>query len=185
MKRISVMMMVLFLLCGCKSNDTCLERGLSFREKLLCTPCSFTARICADYGEAIYEFTVGCSMDNNGDVAFIVLSPSTISGISGKLTGDTGYLSFEDEILVFPLLADGEVSPVSAPWLLIKTLRSGYLSSAGMDDEKLQLTIHDSYEEEALMMDVWLNESDIPVCADIMWQGRRVLSIEVKDFVFM
>lgn len=162
-----------------------MQRGMQLREDMLKNNCSFVAEITADYGDKSYTFSAGCTADSAGDLSFIVLSPESIGGISGKITWESGYLTFDDAVLAFPLLADGEVSPVSAPWLLVKTLRSGYLASAGMDGEFLMLTIHDSYEEDALQLDIWLDSENRPVHADILWQGRRVLSIAVKEFAFV
>ena len=185
MKRLWALLTLMVFLCGCASENTELNRVLSFREKLLSDCCSFTAEITADYGDQLYSFSVGCTADANGEVSFVVIAPESISGMSGKLKGDSGFLTFDDQVLAFPLLADGEVSPVSAPWLLIKTLRNGYISSAGKDGENIQVAMNDSYEEDALQVDIWLNEEDIPICADIMWQGRRVLSMTIKDFAFV
>lgn len=162
-----------------------MQRGLDLREKLLQQSCSFVAQVTADYGDKIYMFRVGCTADTEGDVSFVVLAPESISGIMGKLKGDNGYLEFEDTVLAFPLLADGEVSPVSAPWLLIKTLRSGYMAAAGMDGDELLLTLNDSYETDALQVDIWLNQENVPLHADFLWQGRRVLSAEIEEFVFV
>ena len=172
-------------LCGCGTNGDCMQRGLQFREKLLMQGCSFVAQVTADYGDKAYTFRVGCTADTNGDISFIVVAPETISGIRGTIKADSGYLTFADAVLAFPLLADGEVSPVSAPWLMLKSLRSGYLSSAGMDGDLLQLTLNDSYEADALQVDVWLDEEDLPKQADILWQGRRVLSLEIENFAFV
>lgn len=185
MKRFVAIVMILFMLAGCKSQDDCLQRGMVLREKLLTNSCSFTVDITADYGDKSYSFSMGCTADPEGNLKFIVLLPESISGIAGKLTNTSGFLTFDDTALAFPLLADGEVSPVSAPWLLISTLRGGYLSSAGMEGESLRLTIHDSYEEDALQLDIWLDENDLPGRAEILWQGRRVLSMEVKDFTIV
>ena len=155
------------------------------REKLLAQSCSFVAQVTADYGDNTYAFRVGCTANKDGDVSFIVIAPESISGISGTIKADSGFLTFAEAVLAFPLLADGEVSPVSAPWLMIKSLRSGYLSSAGMDGDMLLLTINDSYEADALQVDVWLDEEDLPKQADILWQGRRVLSLGIEDFAFV
>ena len=185
MNRIISVLLVVILLCGCDSNENCMLRGMDLREKLLGQSCSFVAQVTADYGDRTYTFRVGCTADSNGDVSFIVIAPESISGIGGTIKADSGFLTFEDAVLAFPLLADGEVSPVSAPWLIIKSLRSGYLSSAGLDGELLQLILNDSYESDALQVDVWLNEDDLPKQADILWQGRRVLSVEIEDFAFV
>lgn len=185
MKRLLTVIVVLLFLPGCGSENDCLQKGLALRERLLSNSCSFTAEITADYGDKTYSFSMGCTADANGDLKFIVRSPESISGIAGTLTAGSGFLTFEDKALAFPLLADGELSPVSAPWLLIKTLRSGYLSSAGMVGDGVQLVINDSYEEDALRLDILLDENDLPAQADILWQGRRVLSVTVKDFTIV
>ena len=79
-------------------------------------------------------------------------------------------------------MTDDQLSPVSAPWIFLRTLRSGYLTSAGMDGEQLRLTINDSYEEDALQLDIWLDGDDVPVRAEILYDGRRILSLSVKKF---
>ena len=185
MKRRWALLILTVFLCGCQSENAELNRAVAFRETLLNNCCSFTAEITADYGDKLYTFSVGCTADENGEVSFIVIAPESISGIAGTLKGDSGFLTFDEQILAFPLLADGEVSPVSAPWLLIKTLRNGYISSAGKDGNDVLVVLNDSYEEDALQVDVWLDEKDVPICADIMWQGRRVLSMRIKDFAFV
>ena len=91
----------------------------------------------------------------------------------------------DETALCFPLLTDGQLSPASAPWIFLKTLRSGYLTSACMEDEMLRLTMDDTYEENALHLDIWLDGERIPVRADILYDGRRILSVEVEDFVFV
>ena len=77
------------------------------------------------------------------------------------------------------------VSPVSGPWLLMKTLRSGYLTSCGVEDGCLRIAIDDSYEDDALHLDVWLDESDCPKRGEILWKGRRILTVEIENFVFL
>ena len=147
--------------------------------------CSFTAEITADFGDKTYTFTMGCTSDPDGTMSFIVLAPESISGITGKLTGASGYLTFDDAALAFPLLAEGELSPVTAPWLLANTLRSGYLASAGEDGAHRHLTLHDSYETDALQVDVWLDSNGIPQHGEFLWRGRRILSLHIKDFLLV
>lgn len=182
MKRILPMLLLFLLLTACGHQDDCLQQGMELRQQLLANGCSFVADITASYGDKSYSFSVGCTADKNGDIRFIVISPESIAGISGQLTNDNGFLTFDETVLAFPMLADGEVSPVSAPWLFLKTLRSGYITSAGKDGAETVLTIHDSYENESLQLDIWLNEAGYPRFVDILWQGRNVLSITVKEF---
>ena len=48
-----------------------------------------------------------------------------------------------------------------------------------------KLIIHDSYEEDSLQLDIWLDTEGLPVSAEILWQGRRILSLCVNNFVFV
>lgn len=186
MKQGLALLILALILVGCSRNDDCMTRGIALREKLLQSAgYSFDAEITADYGDKTYEFSMHCTVDQSGKLTFRVSEPESISGISGVISGVGGQLTFDDTVLAFDLLADGEVSPVSAPWILIKTLRGGYLSSCGIEEECLRLTIDDSYEEDALQLDIWLDSQDLPDHAEILWQGRRVLSLDVDNFTFV
>lgn len=185
MKQLWVCVALMFLLVGCSNGSDELQCGMQLRESMLKNTCSFVAEITADYGDESYTFSIGCTADTHGDLSFIVISPETISGIAGKINYESGFLTFEDAVLAFPHLADGEISPVCAPWVLIKTLRSGYIASAGKDGEHTLLTIYDSYEDDALQIEVWLDEQNLPIQAEILFQGRRVVTIVVKDFAFV
>lgn len=160
-----------------------METGMELRSKLLqARETSFEVKITADYGDKIHTFSMDCKSDAKGDLTFTVLEPETISGITGKLTGEGGKLTFEDTALHFELLAEEQLSPVSAPWILIKTLRSGYLTSACTEDGCIRLSIDDSFESDPLRLDIWLNPENLPDHADILHDGRRILSVSVTDF---
>lgn len=153
------------------------------RDKLLSHECSFDADITADYGDKLHEFSVTCRSDTQGNLSFSVIQPESIAGITGTIEQSGGKLTFDDTALHFELLADGQLAPVCAPWVLLKTLRSGYLTSAGAEGELLRLTIDDSYAEDALHVDIWLDETDVPVRGEILYDERRILSLDVKNFV--
>lgn len=183
MRRLWILVAMVLLL-GCSEGTSEMDRGMALRQQLLsCNGCSFTAQIDADFGDKTYTFTLDCQGKADGSLAFSVVMPETISGIRGILSAAGGKITFEeDRAVAFPMLAEGEVTPVSAPWLLYNTLRSGYLAACGKEGEQLRLTLNDSYEEEALQVDVWLDGEDRPEAAEILWEGRRILSIRVADF---
>lgn len=185
MKRPGVFLLLLvFLLTGCSGKKDEIERGMELRARLLrAEKCTFDASVTADYGTAVYEFAMACETDERGDFLFSVTEPETISGITGKITREGGRLTFTDAALQFDLMAEGQVTPVAAPWILLKTLREGYLTAAGMEEELLRLTIDDSYEKDALQLDVWLDEENQPVRGEILYDGRRILTISVTNFV--
>lgn len=177
-------MLVLCFLTGCSGAAKEIERGMALRSKLLkATSCTFDAEITADYGDKLYQFSMACQGDAQGNITFTVTAPETIAGITGKIAQSEGQLTFDDAALQFDLMADGQVTPVSAPWILLKTLRSGCLTAAGVEGDLLRLTIDDSYEDDALRLDIWLDAENIPVRGEILYDGRRILSLSVTNFV--
>ena len=143
---------------------------------------SFDARVVADYGDETYEFTMECSVSPEGELRFTVKEPQTIAGIKGTVSATGGKLTFDDTALAFDLMADGQINPVSAPWVLIRTLRSGYLTSCCEEDGLLRVSIDDSYEEDALHMEIWMDGQDQLREAEIYWRGRRLMLISVGNF---
>lgn len=186
MKRVFLTGILLLFLTGCDSSSTEIERGMALRTKLLqADSCTFEVDITADYGDKLHTFSMSCQGNDQGDVSFTVTAPETISGITGTIAKEKGSLTFVDKALYFELLADEQLSPVSAPWILLKTLRSGYLTSACIEDGSLRLTIDDSFEDDALQLDIWMDEQDIPKRAEILYDGKRILSLDVKSFVIV
>ena len=185
MKRFILLSMLFFALCGCKGENTQLNKAMEIRSALLTAKeCHFSAEITADYGTELHQFTVACNANTQGDLRFAVMQPETIAGISGEVSAAGGTLKFDDTILYFPLMADEHLNPASAPWIFLKTLRSGYITSACQEDQLLRLTINDSYESDALRLDIWLEE-DKPVKADILFDGKRILSLKIEEYTLL
>ena len=161
-----------------------LNRMMSFRASLLSgMGCTFSASITADYQDEVYQFTLDCRGDEQGTLRFTVMEPESIAGISGVISGEGGKLTFDNEsALAFETLADGQITPVTAPWVLIKTLRSGYVTSCGSEENLMRVSIDDSYREDVLHLDVWFTEDNTPTHAEILWADRRILSLEVTNF---
>jgi len=144
--------------------------------------CTFFAEITADYGDNIHFFTLNCTAEADGSLRFVVSHPDTIEGVSGITDASGGKLTFDDVLLAFPMMADGYLSPVSAPWIMLKTLRSGYMKSGCIENDLLRLTIDDTYGEDALTLDVWIENGKTPVRAEMLYSGRKIITITVKDF---
>ncbi len=183
MKKLATLIMTLVILTGCTGKRAEMDRAMNLRAALLGSGgCSFTAHICADYGDALHEFTLYCEGMNNGDLGFRVEAPETISGITGRFKGEEGALTFDDVALTFPLLADDQVTPVSGPWIFLKTLLGGFLTACNQEEDYLHLTINDSYEEDALQLEIWLDGENIPVQAEILYDGRRIVTMQIEKF---
>jgi len=183
LKKCAVLALFFMFLSGCSAAPDEIETAMQLRSRILqSSACSFDTRVTADYGDKIHSFAMHCEADSSGCLTFTVTQPDSIADITGKITGEGGNLTFDDTALHFELVADGQLSPVSAPWVLLKTLRSGYVTSACRDDERILLSIDDSFEEDPLLLDIWLNQEDLPEQADILYDGRRILSVIVENF---
>ena len=186
LKRILLLLLCTVYLCGCSSGQQEIDIAHKLRSDILSAEgCSFTAAITADYGDELYEFALQCAFDKTGALSFRVLKPDTISGITGKISRDEGALTFDDQVLAFKKLTDGQITPVTAPWLLIKAVREGYIAACGKDQNGYRLQLDDSYEEDLLTVDVWLNADGTITHGEFLWDGRRILSIDVKDFAYL
>lgn len=183
MKRFGALVFLLVLLAGCGSGNQDLDRVMALRAKLLGSEgCSFQASITADYGDTLHSFSMDCLGDSRGNLQFQVTAPESISGITGQFQAGKGVLTFDDVALEFPLLADGQVTPVSGPWIFWKTLLGGYLTSCGREGDCLRVCIDDSYADDALQLDIWLDEKDVPLRAEICYDGRRILTMDIEEF---
>ena len=184
MRRIFAIFLLLFL-TGCSAGGSEMDRALAVRNQILTgNGCTFEAQITADYGDEVYVFSLSCAADANGNVTFTVKAPETIAGITGAVSAEGGKLTYDDTVLAFDLLADGQISPVSTPWLMIKTLRSGYISSCGTSGENFIMSIDDSYADDALHLQITVNSSNLPIRAEILWKEQCVVTLTISDFQY-
>ena len=181
MKKWVISLFTVFLLTGCDASSE-LERGMALRSSMLkAGSCSMDVQITADYIEHSSVFSLSSVFDSSGNMSFTVTEPDSISGINGRIVNQKGNIIFDDSVLYFDLLGDERLSPISAPWIFMKALRSGYIRSVGQEDGLLRLTVDDSYADDALQVDIWVNEKNEPVRAEIVHDNRRILSLEVEN----
>ena len=183
MKKLAALMLVCLILTGCTKTRSMLDKAMTLRAELLaCESCSFDATVTADYGDKLHTFGMHCVGDNDGTVQFTVTVPETLSGITGIISGEDSALTFDDQAVAFSLLADGQVTPVSGPWILMKTLLQGYITACNEEEGLLHLMIHDSYADDALELEIWLDGESCPVQTEIAYDGRRILTMEIENF---
>lgn len=177
---------LLGLLPGCSRGNEVAAKMFDLRARLLSSNgYTFDTEIAADFGDKVYMFAMSCQADNAGNVTFTVTLPETIAGISGVIDSNGGKLTFDDVALTFELLADGRLSPVSAPWVLVHTLHYGYITACAQADEGVMVSINDSYEDDALKLSVYLDRNGLPVGAEVFSDDNRILSLSVNNFTFL
>lgn len=186
MKRLICVCMLMVSLWGCAGVQSEQALAMQLRDKLYkCESCSFTAVITADYTEEIYTFTMDCTVDAVGDMTFTVRQPESLQGIGGRIRDTGGELIFEDTFLAFPTIADGLLTPITTPWIVLRGLRSGYFSAFGKETEGILVQIDDSYQGQPLQIDILLSDAAIPQKAQVIWKGRRILSVEIESFTIV
>jgi hypothetical protein len=159
-----------------------MEAALDLRSRCLASPnVRFRAEIRADYITGFEEFTLDCETSPDGTVVFRVLSPEEIADICGTVRRDEGTVEFDGAVLAYPLMAQGRLSPLGGPWVVMKAIRSGCILAAGREGEMIHVTIDDSYDDHALTVDLWLEEGELEE-AEIAWEGRRCISMTFDDF---
>ena len=183
MKRILLFVLCLLLMSGCSSGKEALDAGHELRSNILqSSGCSFLATVTADYGEELYSFDMLCSFDKNGEMVFEIQSPDSISGISGKIDSQSGSFTFDDQMVAFKTFADGQITPVTAPWVLMKAVRGGYISACTKENTGYYLQLDDSYAQDPLTVDLWLDCNKVISSGELLWDGHRILSVKVSDF---
>lgn len=185
MRRILALGFIPIFLLGCRHQNDAMNWLLTFRQELTqSSNITFQTVVTADYNDTFYSFSMLCDYDQNGKMAFTVTAPETIRDIQGTIHSSGGNLTFDDQILAFNSMASGRISPVSAPYILMQALRSGYISAAGKLGAGYCVTIDDSYEDDALTLQINF-ENNVPVYGEIFWEQRRILTLQIEDFQFI
>ena len=177
---------LLLLLSGCSKPREPVQQALDFRTALMeAGGCSFTAVIGADYGDRTYSFSVACDYTTGEGARIEVLQPEEIAGIAAKVSATGATVVFEDVELDFGQMAEGNVSPMAASWLLGHCWSQSYIDSAGADGQWQRITYLEGYNDEELTVDTWLDETQTPVHAEIVYDGTRCLNLEITQFQFV
>ena len=185
MKYVAPILVIVFLLSGCTQNEKGVDQALQFREELIHTNgCQFETTVVADYLDYAYTFSMKCQTDANGNIVFSVLLPKKIAGITGTVSGTEGKLTFDDQVLMFAPLAEGQITPVGAPWIFMNALRCGYIKSCAVEETGVTLYIDDSYADNTMQVNIRM-VNEIPSYCEIILSERVVVTLNVENFCFL
>lgn len=186
MKRLLSLLLIVCVLSGCASESDEIDRVVALRTDLQNKDgYSFNTNVTVDYGDTFTTFDLSCQCDNQQNMDITVVKPDTISGITCRISGGKGKLTFDETAVAFEMLADNQITPVSAPWLTIKALRSGYISATSAEDDGILVRLDDSLSGTTYSVDIWLEENNLPKYAEIIWQGKRIVSMSISEFKFL
>ena len=181
MRRFSAaILLLLFLLSGCTPQETALSPAIEFRAALA-NGCRFHAQVSADFGETVASFAMDCETDSDGVLRLTVTEPETLSGITATVKNGGGTITYDGMALDFGLLANGNVVPAAAPAIAADCWLRQYISSAGYEDERYRATYERGFDEKRLFVDTWF-ENAVPICAEVCYNGQRILKIQITEF---
>lgn len=172
------------MLCGCKAEDDAMQRALDVRAALLqAGGCRFTGNVRVSYDESVFDFTMDCTYQTDGASQMEITAPQSLKGIRASLGKDDAQLRFEDTVVSFDGLAEGNFAPMAFPLLLGQCLCEDYISAAGRDNGALRVTYLHDYDEKELRVEVWFAEDALqPQYAEVYHKGKLLLSAQLSDF---
>ena len=144
---------------------------------------SFTAAITADYGESAASFTLDCVFSPETGASVTVTEPESIAGIQAQVKDTAASVSYDGMQLGLGSLANGNLAPLAAPYVLGQCWAGEYIDATGTEDGLLRTTYRMGYEEKELVVDTWFSQEPLaPVRAELSFEGRMVLRADISAF---
>lgn len=160
-----------------------MQKALDLRSSLLSRQTySFSLDVTADFDETVFCFSVDCLAKPDG-VQMTLTAPETISGIKAYCADDGPGVLFDDTRVSLGELAEGNLTPLEAPYLLRKAMEKEYIQCTGPDADRLRITYLLGYGDREITLDVWLDENtNVPVYAEFTYEGRSVVRADITSF---
>lgn len=179
MKKLCLCLLCLALLLGGCGRNRAAEQRESFAEALNARrDLRFTADLRAEYPDRTVSFRLACEEDGEG-CTVRVLEPEEIGGVSVHLGPDGAQLRFEEIRLDAGPLDRYGLSPLSALPALTRALRTGHLESVWKEGD---LTVWELIPDDALRVQVWLDDALVPQRAELISEGRVSVFLEISDW---
>lgn len=139
----------------------------------------FAARIRADYGDRVYDFTVSCSSGADGGV-LTVAEPEIIAGVTVRFSSDGATLAYDGaEVFTGEILPEG-LSPVDAVPMLLDLWRDGLVTEAVFEkrdgEECLAALFHVNERVESR---TWFSKNTwLPLRSEVYLDGYTVIGCD-------
>ena len=180
--RIAVPMLTLCLLCACggKTNDP-LQAPMDYRTDLLANGgCAFELDARVETGDRLWELSLDCELDANGDGTVKVLAPESIAGITAVTEGGTGSLRYDGVSLGLGTLPGTELAPAAAPGRLVRAWARDWIASAGPAEDALLAC----YEDGPVTVRPWFDAERVPLRAELAIDGTVRFFGEIRNFTW-
>jgi len=188
-KRLLFLPMMLLLLTGCgggQEGKTGAEAlAVAIRgEYMAMTAYSLQAKVNADYGQRVYDFTLSVTSDGE-ETTVVIQEPEMLAGVTARMDGDEGTLEYEDLSLETGFLDGESLSPVSALPTLVEAARTQYIDRCTLADGVLEVHCADPEEDAGTGREVtlWFDaQTHALTGGEISQDGRRVITCEITEF---
>lgn len=188
-KRLLFLPMMLLLLTGCgggQEGKTGAEAlAVAIRgEYMAMTAYSLQAKVNADYGQRVYDFTLSVTSDGE-ETTVVIREPEMLAGVAARMDGDEGILEYEDLSLETGFLDGESLSPVSALPTLVEAARTQYIDRCTLADGGLEVHCADPEEDAGTGREVtlWFDaQTHALTGGEISQDGRRVITCEITEF---
>lgn len=188
-KRLLFLPMMLLLLTGCgggQEGKTGAEAlAVAIRgEYMAMTAYSLQAKVNADYGQRVYDFTLSVTSDGE-ETTVVIQEPEMLAGVTARMDGDEGTLEYEDLSLGTGFLDGESLSPVSALPTLVEAARTQYIDRCTLADGVLEVHCADPEEDAGTGREVtlWFDaQTHALTGGEISQDGRRVITCEITEF---
>lgn len=133
----ALMMSLLLLLTSCagKDENSADEMTLNIRtEYMAMNAFCATVDVVADYGQRVYEYTLGVTWEKEGETVLTVIEPEIISGITARVKNGSSFLDYDGISLETGMLSTDGFSPMEAIPAIINYITSGYIAQSGFEE---------------------------------------------------
>lgn len=188
-KRLLFLPMMLLLLTGCgggQEGKTGAEAlAVAIRgEYMAMTAYSLQAKVNADYGQRVYDFTLSVTSDGE-ETTVVIREPEMLAGVTARMDGDEGTLEYEDLSLETGFLDGESLSPVSALPTLVEAARTQYIDRCTLADGVLEVHCADPEQDSGTGQEVTLYfdaQTHALTGGEISQDGRRVIACKITEF---
>ena len=175
-------LMTLLSACGENAVDAA-EKAAGFYSELSCY--SATAQVSMNHGEYVTKYVISHAFAE-GIHTLTVVEPLSLSGLSMTFDGEKAELRFEDIVFLPPSLDGTKATPMKLLPDILSSLVKGVYEAAYLLDKDgvdcLSFGMWSHVDGEEFMYRVTLSaDSFFPLCAEVFYDGKAVLTAEYTD----
>lgn len=144
---------------------------------------SFTADVCADLDEDVFECTLACVYTPE-ELSMTILAPELAKGITARKSAGDTVLSYDGLELCVGTLSNTRLSPADAVPQLLQALLTGHVTAVYEEkaDETPILCVQVYVDEETHALLRLDGASLIPLEGELISGGRAVVTCTFQNF---